>query len=244
MGEERGRGRRRRGRHRGAGDRVRADPPRARGDRAGEGDRRSPGTRPAATPASSTPASTTRPGSLKAKLGTRRGRVDARLRARARDPGGHLRQARGGHPTRAAARAATGCSTRPGQRGPGAAGLTRTRRASSSRTSPASRRCGWSRPASSTTSGSATRWRRLITEGGGRLLTGCARSSASTPAPTASRSPRPVGETPGRRFVNCAGLQSDRLARLAGLEPDVRIVPFRGEYFELTPAQRAPGHAG
>jgi (S)-2-hydroxyglutarate dehydrogenase len=38
-------------------------------------------------------------------------------------------------------------------------------------------------------------------------------------------------------FVNCAGLQSDRLARLAGLEADVRIVPFRGEYFELTPDQ-------
>src|SRR4029079_10939979 len=37
-------------------------------------------------------------------------------------------------------------------------------------------------------------------------------------------------------FVNCAGLQSDRLARLAGLEPDIRIVPFRGGYFELKPA--------
>lgn len=34
-------------------------------------------------------------------------------------------------------------------------------------------------------------------------------------------------------FVNCAGLHSDRVARLAGLEPDVRIIPFRGEYFEL-----------
>jgi (S)-2-hydroxyglutarate dehydrogenase len=38
-------------------------------------------------------------------------------------------------------------------------------------------------------------------------------------------------------LVNCTGLQSDRLARLAGLEPDVSIVPFRGEYFELTPDQ-------
>jgi (S)-2-hydroxyglutarate dehydrogenase len=44
------------------------------------------------------------------------------------------------------------------------------------------------------------------------------------------------GEHRADRFVNCAGLQSDRLARLAGLEPDVRIVPFRGEYFELKPA--------
>jgi (S)-2-hydroxyglutarate dehydrogenase len=37
------------------------------------------------------------------------------------------------------------------------------------------------------------------------------------------------------QFVNCAGLHSDRLARLAGLTSDVRIVPFRGEYYELTP---------
>ena len=35
------------------------------------------------------------------------------------------------------------------------------------------------------------------------------------------------------RLVNCAGLQSDRVARLAGLEPDVRVIPFRGEYYHL-----------
>jgi len=45
----------------------------------------------------------------------------------------------------------------------------------------------------------------------------------------------PHGEFRGDEFVNCAGLHSDRIARLAGLEPDVRIIPFRGEYFELTP---------
>ncbi|WP_424467254.1 L-2-hydroxyglutarate oxidase [Pseudoclavibacter helvolus] len=37
-------------------------------------------------------------------------------------------------------------------------------------------------------------------------------------------------------LVNCAGLHSDRIARLAGTNPSVRIIPFRGEYFELTPA--------
>lgn len=37
------------------------------------------------------------------------------------------------------------------------------------------------------------------------------------------------------RMVNCAGLQSDRVARLAGIEPEVRIVPFRGEYYVLRP---------
>lgn len=45
------------------------------------------------------------------------------------------------------------------------------------------------------------------------------------------------GEFAAEQFVNCAGLHSDRLARLAGLAPAVRIIPFRGEYFELTPEQ-------
>jgi len=38
----------------------------------------------------------------------------------------------------------------------------------------------------------------------------------------------------GRVLVNCAGLYCDTVARLTGDEPSVRIVPFRGEYYELT----------
>ena len=34
-------------------------------------------------------------------------------------------------------------------------------------------------------------------------------------------------------LVNCAGLHSDRVASLAGLHPSVKIVPFRGEYYQL-----------
>ncbi|MBO1739148.1 L-2-hydroxyglutarate oxidase [Leifsonia sp. TF02-11] len=41
------------------------------------------------------------------------------------------------------------------------------------------------------------------------------------------------GETRGDLLVNCGGLHADRIAALAGVEPDVRIVPFRGEYYEL-----------
>ncbi|MFJ3906517.1 L-2-hydroxyglutarate oxidase [Streptomyces sp. NPDC090025] len=37
----------------------------------------------------------------------------------------------------------------------------------------------------------------------------------------------------GRVLVNCAGLHCDRIARLAGDDPEMRIVPFRGEYYEL-----------
>ncbi|MFI0737765.1 L-2-hydroxyglutarate oxidase [Streptomyces sp. NPDC021100] len=42
-----------------------------------------------------------------------------------------------------------------------------------------------------------------------------------------------------RALVNCAGLHSDRVARLAGDDPGVRIVPFRGEYYALTPTAAA-----
>lgn len=35
------------------------------------------------------------------------------------------------------------------------------------------------------------------------------------------------------QLIGCGGLQSDRLAQLDGLDPEVRIVPFRGDYYEL-----------
>ncbi len=38
--------------------------------------------------------------------------------------------------------------------------------------------------------------------------------------------------------VVCAGLQSDRVAQLAGDQADPRIVPFRGEYHRLVPSRR------
>lgn len=34
-------------------------------------------------------------------------------------------------------------------------------------------------------------------------------------------------------LVNCAGLYSDKLAKLSGIDTDVKIIPFRGEYFKL-----------
>ncbi|MCS6977003.1 MAG: L-2-hydroxyglutarate oxidase [Gemmatales bacterium] len=46
------------------------------------------------------------------------------------------------------------------------------------------------------------------------------------------------GEFVGKRLINCAGLQADRIARLCGIEPDIRIVPFRGEYYELIESKR------
>jgi (S)-2-hydroxyglutarate dehydrogenase len=46
------------------------------------------------------------------------------------------------------------------------------------------------------------------------------------------------GAFEARFLINCAGLHSDRVAKLAGLQPQARIVPFRGEYYELVPAKR------
>ncbi|MEU9120526.1 L-2-hydroxyglutarate oxidase [Streptomyces sp. NPDC048506] len=42
-----------------------------------------------------------------------------------------------------------------------------------------------------------------------------------------------------RALVNCAGLHCDQIARLAGDAPGMRIIPFRGEYYELTPERAA-----
>jgi L-2-hydroxyglutarate oxidase len=35
------------------------------------------------------------------------------------------------------------------------------------------------------------------------------------------------------RLIVCGGVQADRLARLSGLDPDFKIIPFRGEYYQL-----------
>jgi len=43
------------------------------------------------------------------------------------------------------------------------------------------------------------------------------------------------GSLEARVLVACAGLESDRVARMAGLAIDVAIVPFRGEYWMLAP---------
>ncbi|MER1967618.1 L-2-hydroxyglutarate oxidase [Castellaniella sp. GW247-6E4] len=38
------------------------------------------------------------------------------------------------------------------------------------------------------------------------------------------------------RIVACSGLSSDRVARMLGIDPGIRILPFRGEYFVLPAA--------
>lgn len=46
-------------------------------------------------------------------------------------------------------------------------------------------------------------------------------------------------ELRAKNLVNCAGLQCDRIARMAGAEVDLTIIPFRGEYYDLVESRRA-----
>lgn len=77
---------------------------------------------------------------------------------------------------------------------------------------------------------------RMIGEAGGDIrfgtaVTGIRAEAAHTVVETGN------GQWRGDGFVNCGGLHSDRIARLAGIRPGVRIIPFRGEYYELAPEQ-------
>ncbi|MEU7639012.1 MULTISPECIES: L-2-hydroxyglutarate oxidase [unclassified Streptomyces] len=80
---------------------------------------------------------------------------------------------------------------------------------------------------------------RLAQEDGARVVLG-------EEVTTISRRPgrvavRTAGGTVyrARALVNCAGLHCDRIARLAGDAPGMRIVPFRGEYYTLAPERAA-----
>lgn len=72
---------------------------------------------------------------------------------------------------------------------------------------------------------------------GGELRTGVA-VEGITETTDKVRLHTPAETFEARVLVNCAGLQSDRLAAMAGLETGVKIIPFRGEYYELRPHKR------
>ncbi|MFN3871811.1 MAG: L-2-hydroxyglutarate oxidase [Ignavibacterium sp.] len=45
-------------------------------------------------------------------------------------------------------------------------------------------------------------------------------------------------EFKSKYLVNCGGLYSDKIAKMSGVNPDVKIIPFRGEYYELKKERR------
>jgi L-2-hydroxyglutarate oxidase LhgO len=69
---------------------------------------------------------------------------------------------------------------------------------------------------------------------GGRVVLN-ARVTALRPSWVAETT---AGSFEGDLLINCAGLQCDHIARLAGAPVDVKIVPFRGEYFTLRPDRK------
>ncbi|HEV3343637.1 MAG TPA: L-2-hydroxyglutarate oxidase [Pirellulales bacterium] len=77
---------------------------------------------------------------------------------------------------------------------------------------------------------------RLAAEHGAQVrtdwtFTGCQRRADGLVVET-SRGPLHAGN-----LINCGGLQADRVARLCGVDPGLRIVPFRGEYYQLAPGR-------
>jgi len=84
----------------------------------------------------------------------------------------------------------------------------------------------------------------LVTDAGGHIRYGRAVTAVAREGSGVVVRTRAAGTAAGteelrtRVLVNCAGLHSDRIARLSGHDPGMRIVPFRGEYYELA-AERA-----
>lgn len=75
-----------------------------------------------------------------------------------------------------------------------------------------------------------------IRERGGEIRTGVL-ATAAVMAGDRAVVRHDGGEIEAHAVAVCAGLQSDRIARASGLEPGVRILPFRGEYSELVAAR-------
>jgi L-2-hydroxyglutarate oxidase LhgO len=78
---------------------------------------------------------------------------------------------------------------------------------------------------------------RLVREQGGEIKTGhrvqkIAQADGGLVLETSQ------GVVQSKFLINCGGLFSDRLARMAGANPDLQIVPFRGEYYTIVPQRR------
>ncbi len=90
--------------------------------------------------------------------------------------------------------------------------------------------------------GVAEAYARVIREGGAEIRMRSAVRSIHAES-TGFRLVTESGDILARHLVNCAGLYSDHVARLAGLQPAVRIIPFRGHYMKLKPeAERLVRH--
>lgn len=76
-----------------------------------------------------------------------------------------------------------------------------------------------------------------LRQNGARVMTGVAVTQIEEGARSVSVMLDNGEQLTADRLIACAGLQSDRIARMGGLKPTHRIVPFRGEYFTLPPSR-------
>ncbi|WP_040697699.1 L-2-hydroxyglutarate oxidase [Nocardia vinacea] len=72
---------------------------------------------------------------------------------------------------------------------------------------------------------------------GGEIVLNAEVTALTETADAITAAAGPAGSWTARTLVVCAGLQADRMAALAGLHTDFRIVPFRGEYYQLPPSR-------
>ncbi|MEM1165545.1 MAG: L-2-hydroxyglutarate oxidase [Planctomycetota bacterium] len=79
---------------------------------------------------------------------------------------------------------------------------------------------------------------RLIEERGGSVVTSARVADVDVGHTEVAVRTNSGCEFFGEQLANCAGLQSDRVTGMSGAKSPVKIVPFRGEYFELTPGAR------
>jgi L-2-hydroxyglutarate oxidase len=78
---------------------------------------------------------------------------------------------------------------------------------------------------------------RIIQEGGGELRLGTKVENIAEEANKVTIETN-RGTIEARFLINCAGLHSDRVAKMTGMKTGMKIVPFRGEYYELVPEKR------
>jgi len=78
----------------------------------------------------------------------------------------------------------------------------------------------------------------LVRAHDGLIVTG-AEVTAIRRSPDGLTLETPKAAVQARYLINCAGLYSDRVAELMGIRPEVRIIPFRGEYYMLRRDRRS-----
>ena len=77
----------------------------------------------------------------------------------------------------------------------------------------------------------------LISRSGGKVQLDC-RVQGIRHLPTETVVETSQGTFASDVVVNCAGLHCDRVAKMGGSNPEAKIVPFRGEYYEVRPERR------